>query len=952
MQLRLASPRRFSYNLHSLGRMLPFKKTIKHCAKILSALVLIAAVLQPAVWAAPQPVADASAAAFSIDPRTVQRWQGGWRYPQAGWTVVRIEGAPYERGLQHGHLLAAEIADYIRALSAYWDSDAPATAWEKNRQIAKLLFGKSFTPEQMQEMQGIADGASAEGARIGHRKIEALDIITLNASNELDSLDDALAVTPDGAPYAIGLHPKEAQQSLKVVRQKRRRPQRCNAFVANGAATADGKILFGHITMYDLYPANFYNVWMEVKPTTGYRFVMQTTPGGIHSSMDYSINEAGILLAETTLDQGPLVVGGTSLTARIRQAQQYADSIDSATEMLTRNNNGLCSTEWVMGDLKRNEIALLTLGAGKSTLHRSSQNQWFEGAEGFYWSDNNTKEQDVRLQASAWRNGRPSAAATFAPYKRDAVWLRKYREHKGTMDLDFARASLTTPEIVSAFGVDAKYTNADLAAKLQSWGAFGPPVGAVWLPSAEEARKFPAIRPLVHNPWTLLNTAPPAVLPTQAAQDKPQSLLFFHPGPKAKAKEAPDPPPAWQGTLLPASDADIWLTTAFANYERIVAQEHTLAPKGRLSPDALDELAVEIAYYRSLYGYGVRAGQDLPLAQTRASMGDTAWYNRVTGKGVLFMHSLRGIVGSTVFDKAMQDFGRQHAGQSVSTRQFQDFLQHRTRYPLAGVFDWWMQQTGLPKLAVLSVQSRPAATGWETAVTLDVQHLGPALPVPVTVETAAGSTTQTAVLDAHNRTIRIQTPERPTQAIVDKYGSTARSNGSPFTILTMDDELEKALIVYGTTDDETGNLEAAKLMQNALRRREHNVQPAIRADRDISEADLRKHHLLLVGRPSANRISQRFAAQVGVDFGSQSFAVRGKLYTHPESAVLAAGDNPLNPRYSIVIVAGLSSLATYQTVGKFADDVFSYAPIVVLPHARKQNDLVPPLKELTVAPQF
>ena len=168
----------------------------------------------------------------------------------------------------------------------------------------------------------------------------------------------------------------------------------------------------------------------------------------------------------------------------------------------------------------------------------------------------------------------------------------------------------------------------------------------------------------------------------------------------------------------------------------------------------------------------------------------------------------------------------------------------------------------------------------------------------------------------------------------------------------MDDELEKALIVYGTTDDETGNLEAAKLMQSALRRREHNVQPAIRADRDISEADLRNHHLLLVGRPSANRISQRFAAQVGVDFGSQSFAVRGKLYTHPESAVLAAGDNPLNPRYSIVIVAGLSSLATYQTVGKFADDVFSYAPIVVLPHARKQDDLVPPLKELTVAPQF
>ena len=919
----------------------------------LAAALLLACALVPFAAGAAAPAAAPAISAFSLDPHTVQRWQAGWRHPQAGWTVVHIEGAPYERGLQHGHLLAAEIADYIRALSAFWGPNAPAVAWEKNRQLSRLLFGKSFSAEQLQEMQGIADGASAEGARIGTRRIEVLDIITLNAANELDSLDDALAVTPDGAAYRAGLTPGQAARTLKVVRRQRQRPRRCNAFLANGAATPDGRILAGHITMYDLYPANFYNVWMEVVPTTGYRFVMQTTPGGIHSSMDYSINAAGMLLTETTLDQGPLVVGGSSLAARIRQAQQYADSIDSATAMLTRSGNGLSSAEWLMGDLKTNEIALLTLGAGNSsTLRRSSRKEWFAGAEGFYWSTNNTKEQNVRLQAGALRDGRPSAAATFSPNRRDEIWLRNYREHKGRMDLDFARKVLATPEIVSAYGVDAKVTDASLAGKLQSWGAFGPPVGTVWPPTPQEARQFPAIRPLVHNPWTLLELQPPSQQAVTPAADRadPRHLPPAHAHPQPRRE--PEHPPVWQGTLLPVSDADIWLSTAFANYERIVALEYALRGSGGLQPGDLDDLAVEVAYYRSIYGHGVRVGKDVPLAQTRSSMDDMAWYNRTTGKGVLFLHTLRGLVGAPEFDKAMRDFGRQYAGKPVSTAAFQAFLQARTQRPLAEVFAWWTQQTGLPHLALESATARPVAGGWETVVALDTRRIGPALPVPVTVETASGSRTQTGIFDANQRTLRIVTPQRPVRVVVDKYGSTARDNGSPFTILTMDGELEKALIVYGTQDEASANLEAAQLMQHALRRREHNVQPEIRADTAITEAELASHHLLLVGRPATNAISRRFAGQMGVAYGSQSFGVRGKHYIHPETATLAAADNPLNPRYSIVIVAGLGSLGTYQTVGKFADDVLSYAPVVVLPWGREQEELVPPLPELTVVPRF
>ena len=913
------------------------------------ALAVRVALLCLALWllglgtAQAQPAADAP-----IDPHTVQRWGAGWRYPQAGWTVVHIEGAPRERGLQHGHLLATEIAAYIRALSEFWGPKAPAAAWAQNRRVAQTLFGQGFPPEQMQEMQGIVDGANAAGARAHGRRLDVLDIITLNTSNELDTLHDALVVTPN-APHLRIATQQPLDPTLRVARQARKPPQRCNAFIANGPATADGQIVFGHITMYDLYPANFYNVWMEVQPTQGHRFVMQTTPGGMHSGMDYAINEAGMLLAETTLDQGPMVPGGTPLAARIRQAQQYAGSIDEATALLTRNDNGLCSTEWVMGDLKRNEIALLTLAGGQSRLRRSSRAEWFEGAEGFYWSDNNIKEEGARLAATARRDGRPSGSAAYEPSKRDAVWLREYRAHKGRIDQDFARKLLSTPEIVSAFGVDAKYTDARLASQLKSWGTFGPPTGTLWPPTAQEARDHAAIRPLIPNPWTLLDVqAPPRVSTAQPA-DRPHPRLAW-PSPRPAAY-AP-PPPYWQGTLLPASDADIWLSTGFARLERMLAELNAPAAPGATPTDPDDDLGVELGYHRSLFGRAARAGLDKPLAETRPDMGDVLGYQLVAGKGVLFLHTLRDIVGHDTFDAAMRRLGRERNGQRVGTHDFQTFLQRHTQRPLGPLFDWWTRQPGLPLLGVAGAESRPVGKGWEAVVTLDVSRIGPALAVPVTVETAEGDVTQAQVFDAEHAQIRIATRAKPLRVVVDKHGTTARGNGSPFTILTMDDELEHALIVYGTQDEAVGNHEAAKLLQTALRRREHNVQPPIRTDREVTDDELRGHHLLLVGRSTTNAVSQRLAAQWPVDFGPRSFTVRGQTYTHPESAVLAAGDNPLNPRYSAVLVAGLGSLGTYQTVGKLSDDVLGYAPIVIAPFGRDPRELVPPLPGLTVVPNF
>src|ERR1700733_7632159 len=110
------------------------------------------------------PDPGARAKPFRPDPASVERFGAGYRYPQAGWIVLHIEGEPYERGYQHGRLMAPEIARFVGEIARYRSSKAPADAWQDLRLLADALFLRRFDAEYLEEMKGIADGASAAGA--------------------------------------------------------------------------------------------------------------------------------------------------------------------------------------------------------------------------------------------------------------------------------------------------------------------------------------------------------------------------------------------------------------------------------------------------------------------------------------------------------------------------------------------------------------------------------------------------------------------------------------------------------------------------------------------------------------------------------------------------------------------------------------------------------------------
>src|SRR5262249_9355148 len=149
--------------------------------------------------------------------------------------------------------------------------------------------------------------------------------------------------------------------------------------------------------------------------------------------------------------------------------------------------------------------------------------------------------------------------------------------------------------------------------------------------------------------------------------------------PQRTGRRSPDTQqaPAWHGTLLAKSDADTWLVTAFANYERIVASENAMRRRGdgKLSAEDRDRLAVALVQHPAEYELGRRAHPEAALVKTKSDVRQGDWHRVASGKGVLLLHSLRAEMGADKFATMMEDFGKRHAGQRVSTEEFRAFAE-------------------------------------------------------------------------------------------------------------------------------------------------------------------------------------------------------------------------------------------------------------------------------------
>ncbi|MGH9407469.1 MAG: C45 family autoproteolytic acyltransferase/hydrolase [Terriglobia bacterium] len=565
----------------------------------------------------------------------VQTFGPAYRYPAAGWIYLHIEGQPYERGYQHGHLMAREIPEYLARCAAVLGSK---DHWKDYRTIANALFLRGFNREILEEMRGIAEGASDAGARWLGRRIDLRDIVVENTTVEMGELASAASTTPTGLEgLRFSAPPYSGHKPDSVI-------DHCSAFAATGSATRDGKMVIGHVTWWPLTLAEQTNLLLDIKPASGHRMLIQSYPGGIESGTDWYQNDAGIVLTETTIDQTPFNPQGTPVAFRARMAIQYSDSIDDVVRYLGTRNNGLYTNEWIMGDAKTNEIAIYDLGTNHTQLWRSSRNQWFGNTPGFYWGDNNAKGLSVRLEGYPDPHGEPDYIP-YVPGPRDMAWQELYRKYRGKIDEQFGFLAFRTAPLVAVSTMDAKVVTSDMASHLMVWAEIGRPNETARVPSKK--RDFAGDEGLYPSGYHLFDAEPSPTLGAEIRENEKTRLAALLDPPKP-VPPAVDPPSyqgrLWNGWILPASDADIWFVAGSAQCRRVLA-----------SSDVAEAMNAQRTIWR-----GLLLGPDHPLDRFR----------REQTKGVLFLDSLRVKMGDDAFLKLMRDYFAANTTKTVTAGSF------------------------------------------------------------------------------------------------------------------------------------------------------------------------------------------------------------------------------------------------------------------------------------------
>lgn len=263
----------------------------------------------------------------------------GRRLDKHGWTHIHVEGDAYERGFQHGYLVAEEIEEILRCLK-YLTYFNTGKKWDFFVQEAENLFVPNIDKEFLAEIAGIADGARNSGADVTWQ-----EILAWNGYEEL--VDYWWPLEKEG----------------KFSSGERAPTGGCSAFVATGDATKDGKIVMAHNSWSEFETGQFSNLILDIKPSEGHQIVMQSFPGYIHSMTDFFVTGAGIMGAETTIGGFNCYdPDGAPEFCRVRKAMQYADNMGQFADIMMTHNNGGYANTWLLGNVKTGEIMRFELG--------------------------------------------------------------------------------------------------------------------------------------------------------------------------------------------------------------------------------------------------------------------------------------------------------------------------------------------------------------------------------------------------------------------------------------------------------------------------------------------------------------------------------------------------------------------------------------------------------------
>ena len=469
-------------------------------------------------------------------------YKNAHRYNINGWIYLHIKGEAYDRGYQHGYLLAPEIIDMMTRWSNVIHN-GPIVGWfastesSKYEQVSEAwwnfcrknidrIFWDKYPDEYKDEIKGITDGVNAKGLKFHDREIDYLDILSINEiyefmtrfdnpTNKFHPLRELFSILREIIP-SLGDEEKFVNSFLAAPPA-----HHCSGFIATGDATKNGEIVICQQVLcggwwYPYYIPQRWNVIIDIDPSEGNRFQMASAPGYIWSDQNYYQNEKGICIIDTTCPQGLWTNNGLPMAIRLRTAAQYSESIDDALYNIMNENDGIWTAVYLIGDTKTGEIARLDLGLYKYEVWRTF--------DGYHWTANNLMSKHVRAEAIGlglnglfskflqnfvpFPTGYEYYTRKYYPADRDRVLDEQGEKYYGEIDIDILKNKIMTAYPLSDdYATDLKASDTNLMENNSLWSFFGSPGGYVWDVSDLKS-KLEGIIDVPPMGWSLVTGAP------------------------------------------------------------------------------------------------------------------------------------------------------------------------------------------------------------------------------------------------------------------------------------------------------------------------------------------------------------------------------------------------------------------------------------------------------------
>lgn len=832
-------------------------------------------------------------------PMETVRWAGkGFRYDDGGWKYVHIEGEPYERGQQYGELLADDIVRYMEKVGIRKNRQDAVNGWKQVRLLTDSLFLRKYDPEYLEEMKGIADGVNKAGVKFKDRELDLLDVAALNSVVDLGQLEDANQVTATSLSGRVFM--KAEDETARAGEG-----DHCSSFVATKSATKDGQFIMGQIFMWNGYTGVHWDVIADVQPTKGHRFVMQTFPGGIHSGSDWYINDAGVVIGETTVSQTPFDPDGTPQSNRIRKAAQYASSIDEVARILAERNNGLYANDWTLADTKTGEGACLTLGTKKLKMYRTGSAGKRAETPGnlkdFIWANNNARDLEVRKEYIPNPQNAPVDLA-YNTWNRDIAFQQYFEQHgKGGIDLDNAIRMLASSPINRPHACDVKLTTAEMAGKLVFLAHYGKGtlrekmVGGRWIPDLPGATPHLTLGYTTFSPIFVADKLKEARAKSLAKKEEkaPASKRDT-----SKVKEALgfDKKLLWANTLFPATDGENWLVSGTAAYWNLLNRLPDSADKAfDQQRDALTELNTRYLYLSS------REGDVVPVA-ARTSYSRYGTYAIPRLKGTFLLHQLRLLLGNKSFSKVMGTVHARYANKNITTADFVRTVSEAAGKDLSPFVSQWVERGGLPEPRIRA-SSTKAKDGHD--VTLKVEQGGKPYHFVTTVElfTAKGSTLERVEVKGASDTFTFHVAEKPVRVVFNTTNDIPVPRENFQVLSNAMDDFNHLLFVHGTARGVEADRTLTLNFRDAVADAFMDVLAPIKPDAEVTEQELASRDLFVLGGAEDNALVARLAAEkkLPVEIGRRFFRWQGKTYGRSDDGLAVALPNPWNAKRTLYL---------------------------------------------------